>query len=77
MPYYDYECEKCGKYFTELRKMSDSPIDCPECGAPTKKIMTAPNFNIKLPDKNREGHREKEAYTRRLEQHAKTKKSEG
>jgi putative FmdB family regulatory protein len=76
MPVYEYECEHCNEYFTKLQKLSDLPIDCPICGQITKKIISAPNFNLKLPDKNREGHREKEAYTRKYEASLKQKKAE-
>jgi putative FmdB family regulatory protein len=76
MPYYEYECEQCGEYYTELQRLSDPPIDCPKCGQTTKRIISRPNFNIKLPDKNREGHREKDAYTRKYEASLKSKNVE-
>lgn len=34
MPFYEYECKKCGAEFVALRSMGDrdAPQPCPECG---------------------------------------------
>ena len=34
MPFYDFNCTKCGKQFTVRRKLAemDDPAPCPECG---------------------------------------------
>ncbi|MCC7156659.1 MAG: zinc ribbon domain-containing protein [Bryobacterales bacterium] len=33
MPMYEYRCEKCGKTFEKLRRMSDADkdLECPDC----------------------------------------------
>jgi len=33
MPLYEYRCQKCGKKFELLRRMSDADryLECPEC----------------------------------------------
>ncbi|MGV6875530.1 FmdB family zinc ribbon protein [Pseudochelatococcus sp. B33] len=44
MPYYEYECGRCG-VFTALRPMARyaEPHDCPECGAEAPRVLyTAP-----------------------------------
>ena len=51
MPIYEYiardaqarSCAHCAVAFELLRKMSDPPVaQCPECGAPVMKIISAP-----------------------------------
>lgn len=45
MPYYQYECEKCGNDFEVLQKMSDEPIStCPKCGGNVHKVIA--NFGV-------------------------------
>jgi len=35
MPLYEYQCQKCGHSFEELRRMNDADEvrECPKCGA--------------------------------------------
>lgn len=43
MPFYDFDCPKCGKEFTLRRKIEemDDPAPCPECGgAETKRRIS-------------------------------------
>ena len=49
MPFYEYECQACGKYLETLQKMSEPPLtDCPECGKPElKKLVSAAAFRLK------------------------------
>jgi putative FmdB family regulatory protein len=49
MPFYEYECEKCGYRDEVLQKISDKPLKkCPSCGKPgLKKLMSAPVFRLK------------------------------
>lgn len=43
MPLYDYSCEHCGP-FREWQSMSKctAPSDCPTCGNPGARVVTAP-----------------------------------
>ncbi|HEX5055422.1 MAG TPA: zinc ribbon domain-containing protein [Gammaproteobacteria bacterium] len=49
MPFYEYECQACGKYLETLQKISEPPLtDCPECGRPElKKLVSAAGFRLK------------------------------
>ena len=49
MPFYEYECQACGKYLETLQKISEPPLtDCPECGKPElKKLVSAAGFRLK------------------------------
>jgi putative FmdB family regulatory protein len=49
MPFYEYECSKCGYRDEVLQKISDSPLKkCPACGkSALKKLMSAPVFRLK------------------------------
>ena len=43
---YEFKCTKCGKITEELVKLGTEKIDCPSCGAPAEKILSAPNFIV-------------------------------
>ncbi len=48
MPVYEYECDECVKVYEVQQRMSDAPLaDCPECGAPVKKLMSMSSFQLK------------------------------
>jgi putative FmdB family regulatory protein len=49
MPFYEYECPKCGYHDEVLQKISDKPLSkCPSCGkAGVKKLISAPVFRLK------------------------------
>jgi putative FmdB family regulatory protein len=49
MPFYEYECSKCGYHDEVLQKISDKPLtQCPSCGKQgLKKLMSAPVFRLK------------------------------
>lgn len=49
MPFYEYQCAKCGHHVEVMQKISDSPLKkCPECGRSTlKRLMSAPVFRLK------------------------------
>ncbi|HEX6638406.1 MAG TPA: FmdB family zinc ribbon protein [Steroidobacteraceae bacterium] len=49
MPFYEYECPKCGYHDEVLQKISDKPLTkCPSCGKTgLKKLMSAPVFRLK------------------------------
>ena len=40
MPAYDFRCTRCSTVFEVTRSGSDdSPLSCPECGGPTKRVF--------------------------------------
>ncbi len=47
MPVYEYICNDCDHYFTELKKFSeyDQPGICPICQQAGQKIISAPRLN--------------------------------
>ena len=47
MPLYEYQCPKCGR-FELIRKFADEPLtECPTCGSPIQKLMSAPAIQFK------------------------------
>ncbi len=49
MPFYEYQCEKCGHDVEVMQKVSDARLKkCPECGKSSlKRLMSAPVFRLK------------------------------
>ena len=48
MPLYEYECTACHKHTEKIQKFSDPEItDCPHCGGPLKRVISAPAFSLK------------------------------
>ncbi|OQX16977.1 MAG: transcriptional regulator [Desulfobulbaceae bacterium A2] len=48
MPIYEYECKGCAKVFEVQQRMSESPLEqCPDCGAPVKKLVSRSAFHLK------------------------------
>jgi putative FmdB family regulatory protein len=49
MPFYEYECSKCGYQDEVLQKITDQPLTkCPSCGKQgLKKLVSAPVFRLK------------------------------
>ncbi len=49
MPFYEYQCAKCGHEEEVLQKISDKPLKkCPECGKlAMKKMVSAAAFRLK------------------------------
>jgi putative FmdB family regulatory protein len=49
MPFYEYECPKCGYQEEVLQKITDKPLTkCPSCGKNSlRKLMSAPVFRLK------------------------------
>jgi putative FmdB family regulatory protein len=47
MPLYEYFCEDCEVYFTELKPIAayDDPAYCPACAQQADKIISAPHLN--------------------------------
>ncbi len=49
MPFYEYQCQRCGHHLEAMQKVSDRPLKkCPKCGKPTlTRLMSAPVFRLK------------------------------
>jgi len=49
MPFYEYECPKCGYQEEVLQKITDKPLTkCPSCGKNSlRKLVSAPVFRLK------------------------------
>lgn len=42
MPTYDYHCNQCQSDFSAMHKMSEPAPQCPQCGGPVTKKLSAP-----------------------------------
>lgn len=48
MPMYEYKCESCHQQFELRQKFSDPPAtECPACGGPVNKLISAASFALK------------------------------
>ncbi|MFC1535406.1 FmdB family zinc ribbon protein [Thermodesulfobacteriota bacterium] len=48
MPFYEYECTKCGHQAEILQKISDPPISkCESCKGKMKKLISMSTFHLK------------------------------
>ena len=49
MPFYEYQCSKCGHEEEVLQKVSDAPLKkCPACGkSAMKKLISSTAFRLK------------------------------
>jgi putative FmdB family regulatory protein len=49
MPFYEYQCKRCGHQLESMQKVNDPPLKkCPECGkASLERLMSAPVFRLK------------------------------
>ena len=48
MPMYEYKCESCDNQFELRQKFSDPPAtECPQCGGPVTKLISATAFALK------------------------------
>jgi putative FmdB family regulatory protein len=49
MPFYEYQCQRCGHHLEAMQKISDKPLKkCPKCGKPAlTRLMSAPVFRLK------------------------------
>jgi putative FmdB family regulatory protein len=48
MPIYEYLCERCGETTEAIQRHGDPPpAECPKCGGPLRKKMSAPAFQFK------------------------------
>lgn len=47
MPIYEFECKNCDEIFEAIHYSTDVNQDsCPECGALSKKVISAVNFKV-------------------------------
>lgn len=46
MPVFDFKCSKCECVFDEILSIDgrDGPVQCPDCGAPAKRLINSPAF---------------------------------
>jgi putative FmdB family regulatory protein len=49
MPFYEYQCQRCGHHLEAMQKVSDRPLKkCLKCGKPAlTRLMSAPVFRLK------------------------------
>ena len=48
MPVYEYECAPCRVIYQARQRMDDPPVTtCPACGGGVKRLISAPNLNLK------------------------------
>ena len=49
MPFYEYQCKRCGHALEAMQKVNDPPLrKCPECGKQSlERLMSAPVFRLK------------------------------
>jgi putative FmdB family regulatory protein len=47
VPLYEYQCPRCGR-FERIQKFADPPLtECPTCGQPVQKLLSAPAIQFK------------------------------
>jgi putative FmdB family regulatory protein len=47
LPLYEYQCARCGR-FERMQKFSDPILsECPTCGGPVEKLLSAPAIQFK------------------------------
>ncbi len=49
MPFYEYQCKRCGHTLEAMQKVHDAPLKkCPACGkSALERLMSAPVFRLK------------------------------
>jgi len=69
MPIYEYAatangCAHCAGHFDVLQKLDDAALtQCPECGAPVARVISAPAFAMGNAHTLKEGHAAKHGFT--------------
>ena len=69
MPIYEYAavgtgCPHCAAHFDVLQKLRDEPLtQCPQCGAPVTRIISAPSVAVGGAHLTQEKHAEKHGFT--------------
>jgi len=54
MPMFDFECTRCRHAFEEIIPSDAAPPACPECGAPTEKVLSVGLGKVKKMSKKGE-----------------------
>jgi putative FmdB family regulatory protein len=56
MPLYEFQCQTCGKVFSEFRKIDSTEIMvCPKCGSGrTTRLFSTPHFRLGSKDRIRD-----------------------
>ena len=48
MPIYEYQCEDCERQIEVMQRVDEPPLaECPHCGGPVRKLISAPAFQFK------------------------------
>jgi putative FmdB family regulatory protein len=48
MPIYEYQCQECDRRSEALQRLNEPPLsECPHCGGPLRKLISAPAFQFK------------------------------
>lgn len=48
MPIYEYQCDRCDKVLEIWQKITEDALtECPECGGPIERLMSASAFHLK------------------------------
>ena len=48
MPIYEYKCNKCGRAFDMVQKITDPEVkNCSSCNGPVKKLISLSAFHLK------------------------------
>ncbi|HVN76500.1 MAG TPA: FmdB family zinc ribbon protein [Thermoanaerobaculaceae bacterium] len=48
MPLYEYRCTSCGRRTEVLQRLGSAPLSqCPHCGGPLEKLLSAPALQFK------------------------------
>ena len=70
MPFYEYQassetaCDTCREAFTRLEKLDARPLEqCPDCGAPIRRVISAPHVVSGQAHRLSESNIEKHGFT--------------
>jgi len=49
MPFYEYDCQKHGRFEVRQPMFSEKVADCPKCGQPAERRISLPRIRIAVP----------------------------
>jgi len=67
MPFYEFECEDCGRRFEELTPSDTTTVACPACGSGRTRRLLSP---VSPPNRQPRGARMQSGESRRREREA-------